>query len=102
MLLRVVSPAYKTSPFVVNFMYSGLHMFQYCRKQAFKTHFEGSLLLFIFLKILFIYFRERGREGEREGKKHQCVVASNIAPTGDLACNLGVCPDWESNCQALG
>ena len=26
------------------------------------------------LKILFI-FRERGKEGEREGEKHQCVVA---------------------------
>ena len=30
--------------------------------------------LFYFLKILFIYFfRERGREGRREGEKHQCV-----------------------------
>ena len=36
------------------------------------------------LKILFI-FREGGREGEREGEKHQCVVASHVPPTGDLA-----------------
>ena len=35
-----------------------------------------SSLSFFFLKILFI-FRERGREGEREGKKHQCMVASH-------------------------
>ena len=49
-----------------------------------------------FLKFLFI-FRERGREGEREGKKHQCVVASRGPPTGDQACNPGMCPDWESN-----
>ena len=43
--------------------------------------------------LLFI-FRERGREGE----KHQCVVASHMLPTGDLACNSGImCPDWESN-----
>ena len=49
-----------------------------------------------FLKFLFI-FRERGREGEREGKKHQCVVASRVPPTGDQACNPGMCPDWESN-----
>ena len=28
-------------------------------------------------------FRQRGREGEREGEKHQCVVASPIPPTGD-------------------
>ena len=26
-------------------------------------------------------------EGEKEGKKHQCVVASHVPPTGDLACN---------------
>ena len=39
---------------------------------------------FFFLKILFI-FRERGREGEGEGEKHQCVVASRVPPTADLA-----------------
>ena len=32
--------------------------------------------------------REEGREKERE--KHQCVVASHIHPTVDLACNLGL------------
>ena len=36
-------------------------------------------------------FRERGREGE----KHQCVAASHTPPTGNLACNPGMCPDWE-------
>ena len=36
------------------------------------------------LKKIFI-FRERGREEEREGEKHQCVVASQAPPTGDLA-----------------
>ena len=46
-----------------------------------------------FLNILFIYFRQRGREVE----KHQCVVASHMPPTGDLALNPGMCPDWESN-----
>ena len=55
----------------------------------------------IFLKILFI-FRERGREAEREGKKHQCVVASHAPPTGDLARNPGMCPDWESNQWLFG
>ena len=37
-------------------------------------------LVFIFFKILFIYFRERGRVGEREGEKHQCVVACHTTP----------------------
>ena len=48
-------------------------------------------LFILFLKILFI-FREKGREGEREGEKHHCVVASHMPPTGDLALNLGMCP----------
>ena len=52
--------------------------------------------------ILFILFLERGREGEREGEKHQGVVASHVAPTGDLACNPGMCPDWESNRRPFG
>ena len=42
-------------------------------------------------------FRQRGKEGEGEGEKYQCVVASHAPPTGDLARNPGICPDWESN-----
>ena len=41
-------------------------------------------------------------EGEREGEKHQCVVASHTPPTGDLAHNPGMCPDWESNPRSFG
>ena len=44
---------------------------------------------------------EREREREREREKHQCVVASHGAPTGDLACNPGMCPDWEQTCDPL-
>ena len=51
---------------------------------------------FQFLKEDFIYlfFRERGREGEREGETHGCA-----RETGDLACIPGTCPDWELNLQ---
>ena len=49
------------------------------------------------IKTLFIYFIERGREGEREEEKHQCMVPSYMPPTGDLLHNSGMCPDWESN-----
>ena len=64
--------------------------------------FYTMLLLFLsFLKkILSIYlfiFRARGRAGETEGEKHQCVVASPVPLTGDLAHHPGMCPDWESN-----
>ena len=52
----------------------------------------------LFLKKDFIYLLlERGEEREKEGEKHQCVVASHTPPTGDLACNPGMYPDWESN-----
>ena len=50
----------------------------------------------------YLFFRERGREGEKEGEKHQCVVASHIPPPGDLACNPGMCPGWESNQRPIG
>ena len=53
-----------------------------------------------FKNILFI-FRERGREEERERNIHQSV-ASCTPPTGDLAQNPGMCPDWESNGFPLG
>ena len=43
-----------------------------------------------------------GREGEREGEKHQGVVACHAPPTGDLAHNPGMCPDWELNLRAFG
>ena len=55
---------------------------------------------------LFTFFRERRRERDREGKKHQCekdtLIASCLPPIGDLACNLGMCPDWELNRWPFG
>ena len=44
--------------------------------------------------ILFIYFLEGG--------KQQCVVAPPTPPTGDLACNPGMCPGWECNQLPFG
>ena len=43
----------------------------------------------------FYLFLERGEEKEKEGEKHQYVVASHAPPTGNLACNPGMCPDWK-------
>ena len=57
--------------------------------------------MFLFFKILFI-LRERGREGDREGEKHPCVVASRAPPTGDLACNPGMCLNRELNLRPFG
>ena len=63
-------------------------------------HDSASVLLvclvcLFFPNILFI-FRERGREGERGGEKHQCGCLY-APPFGDLTHNPGMCPDWESN-----
>ena len=55
------------------------------------------LFLYFFQGFYLFIFRQRGREGERKGEKHQCVVASHAPPTGDLAPNPGICPDWELN-----
>ena len=62
--------------------------------------FGFSFLLF--LRFYLFIFRQRGREGEREGKKYQCVVVSRAPHIEDLACNPGMCPDWESNWQPFG
>ena len=51
-----------------------------------------------FSRFLFIHsFLESGRERRREGAKHQCMVGSRAPPIRDLACNPGMCLDWELN-----
>ena len=69
---------------------------------SFEPQSIRFVLIVFFKKIYLFFFRERGREGEREGEKHQCVVVSHAPPIGDLARNPGMCPDWESNRQAFG
>ena len=51
-------------------------------------HSKSFFKIVIYLFIL----RERGREGEKEGEKHQYMIASHAPPTGELARNPGVCP----------
>ena len=48
---------------------------------------------------IYLFILER-REG-REKKEHQCVVASRVSPTGDLAHNPDLCPEKESNQRSL-
>ena len=47
-------------------------------------------------------FRQRGKEGEREGEKYQCAVASRVPPTGDPAGNPGVRGGEVQKCQGRG
>ena len=50
-----------------------------------------------FKKVYLFIYRQREREGERKGEKHQSMVASHVPPTEDLACNPGMCRAWELN-----
>ena len=86
----------------INISYSYYCYYYYSYYNNRRKTEAGNTVSEFFFKILFIYFRERGREGEREGEKHQCVVASCVPPTRDLACNPGVCPDWESTWRPFG
>ena len=65
------------------------------------TIFVVSIFSFLKNNILFI-FRQRRREGKREGEKHQCLVASVCPTLGNLALNPGMCPDWELNRWTFG
>ena len=70
-----------------------MHMFTHEHKYMcgdLKDSFQGN-----YFKNFIYLFLERGRERQREGRKHQCVVASHTPTTGDLARNPGMCPDWE-------
>ena len=67
------------------------------RKRSHVITEAFSYLISFFLRFYLFTFKQRGREGEREGEKPQCVVASCAPPAGDLSCNPGMCPDWELN-----
>ena len=56
---------------------------------------HGLPFCFCFLDFIYL-FLERGREGAREGEKHQVWLPLKL-PTGDLAHNPGMCLDWELN-----
>ena len=62
-----------------------------------KLFWVKICLLLVDHHFFFFIYIQRGRVGEREEEKHQCVFASHVAPTGDLACNPGLSPDWEKN-----
>ena len=60
--------------------------------------------LFYYYFLGFIYLCLEGGRTEEE-EKHRCIketslVACHTPPAGDLAHNLGMCPDWELNSQA--
>ena len=80
--------------FVIPFIYSFIHYF----------FFKLNLLVYF---SRFIYLFSERREEEREGEKHWCARDTSIgcllhASAGDLACNPGMHPDWESKWRPFG
>ena len=69
-----------------------------------SSRIPAWFFVFIFLFKDFIYLfleRQEGKEKERERSvdvwEINLLVASCTPPTEDLACNPGMCPDWELN-----
>ena len=68
---------------------------------------KRTICLFIFKDFIYLFLeRWEGRKKERERninvwEIHQ-LVASHTPPIRDLACNPGMCPDWESNQWSFG
>ena len=56
----------------------------------------------LFKKYFIYLFWEKGEGREKEGEKHQCVVASCTPPSRGLAGNPSMCLDWELNLWAFG
>ena len=63
----------------------------------------GSATFLFFFKDFIYLFLERGEGREEERERNISVWLPLICkPTGDLACNPGMCPDWESNHRPFG
>ena len=58
-----------------------------------------NIYLFIFKDFIYVYL-ERGEGREKDRERNIDVWLSLVCPDyGDLACNPGMCPDWELNQQ---
>ena len=51
----------------------------------------------IFLKKIIYLFLGRGEGKEKDRERNIDGLPLTCPPTGNLACNPGMCPDWESN-----
>ena len=71
-------------------------LFHSWRKANWDSHFGRQFgNFFSFFKL----FLERGEGREKERERNVNVW---LPPTGDLACNPGMCPDWKSNGWPFG
>ena len=66
------------------------------QRQCWKYEFFFKYFVYLFLE------SEQGREKERERNINVWLPLTCPPNTGDLACNPGMCPDWESNQRPFG
>ena len=94
--ISLLSPRLQTSfsgkhaqinPWCFPTLYSDSHLHVHPSIPAIQFGYFNSWLLKIFIYL----FLEKGREGEREGERHQCVVAFRTSRTGDLVRDPGIC-----------
>ena len=69
-------------------------------KAPFRCPWEIINVLFSCNPFTF-FFKKNPYFREREGETPKCM-RDHTSPTGDLACNPGMCPDWELNQQPFG
>ena len=74
------------------------HLFTGRHNLVLSTYTLKKNYFLLFFKRFYLFLLlQRGKWKEKEGEKHQCVVVSRASPIGDMACNPGMCPDWELN-----
>ena len=67
---------------------------KYCFCLIWFVQMPKMVCFFLFFLSFFFF--------QRQGEKHQYVVASHGAVAGDLAHNSGMCPDCKSNLRPFG
>ena len=64
---------------------------------------EEFVILQSFIKYFVYLFLDRGERREKERERNISVWLPLLCPAlGNLACNPGMCPDWEWNQQPFG
>ena len=64
--------------------------------------FTESLATYFFKDIFKFIFETEGKGGRKRGRETSMCGGLLCAPSGDLAPNPGMCPDWELNQQLFG